>query len=298
MKKSTRFITLALALILLVSVLPMSAMAAKQPTPLGYFLMFPFNAIYDSQYSYMDDPIYAELEQPLPIGEKEIVLQTSPNDQITWYDGKPYEVIGYRLNPTQPDKIQAVHAHDKLVIPPCPDETADPEGAKKWKETYVSGTITETLPNNDTMDIPVTTVVTVLAPHKHNTGNYSWSYDANNHWKYCTRCAAFVYLNWHSDVDCNGICDVCKQKIVYRKLSVLPSEGGKITLSADKGTVGNRIAVTVTPDPGYKLAELKAHNDNGKDYSNRAIFEDVKGSQYHFILDVWDVEVSAKFVKE
>ena len=133
-------------------------------------------------------------------------------------------------------------------------------------------------------------------PHEHGpiTG---WHYDANNHWMLCMDCQSLLGLNWHQDVDNNGVCDVCKQPIVYRALTVKPSEGGKVTISAEKGTVGNRVAVTVEPDAGYKLADIRGINNNEM-HSVRPCFEDVKGKYYHFIVDVWDVEIQATFVKD
>ena len=314
MKRTARILTLVLAVILLVSVLPAGAMAASMHGLLAPWLFENYDPVMNDNGSIVMHP---EIAPPryIEIGNKNITV--SHNGNVVYINGKPYQAAGIHVNPykTENGKIienengelsfnsnPAANGISSLTIPKRPVGNT-PEIIKKQKawdalwnpNTYKkdeNGNLIALGPRN------YPAILITYVPHIHSTGNYDWSYDANNHWKYCTRCCAFVYLNWHQDLDNDGTCDVCKQPIVYRNISVNDPEGGKITLSAEKGTVGNRIAVTVTADEGYQLSELRAKNNNDNAFSIRPCFEDVKGSQYHFFLDVWDVEVTAKFEKE
>ena len=61
--------------------------------------------------------------------------------------------------------------------------------------------------------------------------------------------------------------------------------------------LNDRVGITVTPDAGYKLSDIRGINDNEK-LSVRPCIVDQKGTQYHLIVDVWDVEIQPTFVKE
>ena len=141
-------------------------------------------------------------------------------------------------------------------------------------------------------------LVFAYGDHEHSIAkNAPWNYDNNHHWKWCKECEQIAYINWHHDVDNNGKCDECGDDIYYRYVTVKDVPGGKVEVSKEKCMLGNRVSVTVTPDAGYKLQEIHGVNDNEK-RSPRPCIVDVKGSQYHMFVDVWDIEVQPTFVKE
>ena len=131
-------------------------------------------------------------------------------------------------------------------------------------------------------------------PHVH-TSKY-WVFDKNNHWQYCDLCGARFNMDWHHDYDKNGVCDDCSNDIHYYTIEVKEMTGGKITLSQEKGELNDRINVTVTPDAGYRLKEIRFYNKNDV-HSQLIRYEDVPGSEYHFVISVWDIEIEADFEK-
>ncbi|MCI6956143.1 MAG: hypothetical protein SPI15_09800 [Candidatus Faecousia sp.] len=131
-------------------------------------------------------------------------------------------------------------------------------------------------------------------PHVHHS-EY-WFFDKNNHWQYCDECGELFNMHWHRDHDENGICDACSNAIHYYTITLKDMTGGKITLSQEKGELNDRINVTVTPDAGYALKEIRFYNLNDV-HSQLVRYEDVPGSEYHFVISVWDIEIEAEFEK-
>ena len=261
-----RVVTASLALVVSVSALSLTAAAAEKVN-IGQVL-YPYGG------SHFNDkaPVY-EVHTKDAGSKGNISL--SDFDRYISNDGDVYERV--TMGSTSSD-TSIFYGNSSMGIPPYPVKGTKEEQAT-WNKAYRY-------------------IAVAYVPHSHVLApNAPWYADANNHWKLCCECQAFIGLNYHHDVDNDGICDECHQPIVYRMLTVKPSEGGKVTLSADKGVVSNRVAVTVTPDPGYKLQSIVGINNNAM-HSGRPCFEDVKGSQYHFFIDVWDVEVQAVFVKE
>ena len=123
-----------------------------------------------------------------------------------------------------------------------------------------------------------------------------WFTDNTHHFQMCDDCWQRFNLNLHKDKDENGICDQCSAQIHYYTITVLEMEGGTVTLSKEKGRLDERIDVTVTPNEGYVLKEIRFYNLN-KQHSQLTRYEDVKGEQYHFIVLPWDIEIEADFVK-
>ena len=134
-------------------------------------------------------------------------------------------------------------------------------------------------------------------PHEHDMTDAPWRFDNNYHWKNCTECGRRVFLRWHSDHDENGVCDLCGMEIKYYNVTVKDAPGGKVTLSAEKGEMNDRIGVTVTPDAGYHLQSIKFFNNN-EQHSQLTRYEDKAGSEYHFVILNWDIDVEAVFEKD
>jgi hypothetical protein len=123
-----------------------------------------------------------------------------------------------------------------------------------------------------------------------------WYSDRTHHFQMCDDCWTRFNLNLHKDKDEDGICDKCECQIHYYTITVKEMEHGKIVLSKEKGALDERIDVTVIPDEGYVLKEIRFYNLN-KQHSQLTRHEDVKGEQYHFIVLPWDIEIEADFVE-
>lgn len=123
-----------------------------------------------------------------------------------------------------------------------------------------------------------------------------WYSDRTHHFQMCDDCWTRFNLNLHKDKDEDGICDKCACQIHYYTITVKEMEHGKIVLSKEKGALDERIDVTVIPDEGYVLKEIRFYNLN-KVHSQLTRHEDVKGEQYHFIVLPWDIEIEADFVE-
>ena len=123
-----------------------------------------------------------------------------------------------------------------------------------------------------------------------------WFGDTTHHFQLCDDCGERFNLNLHKDKDENGSCDRCEAAIHYYTITVKEMEHGKVVLSKEKGELDERIDVTVIPDEGYVLKEIRFYNLN-KQHSQLVRYEDVKGEQYHFIVLPWDIEIEADFVE-
>ena len=135
-----------------------------------------------------------------------------------------------------------------------------------------------------------------LAYGEHIHESDRWHSDTTHHVKVCDDCGEWFELNLHKDKDENGFCDRCEAEIHYYTITVKEMEHGKIVLSKEKGALDERIDVTVIPDEGYVLKEIRFYNLN-KVHSQLTRHEDVKGEQYHFIVLPWDIEIEADFVE-
>ena len=135
-----------------------------------------------------------------------------------------------------------------------------------------------------------------LAYGKHIHASDVWYSDRTHHFQMCDACWTRFNLNLHKDKDEDGICDKCECQIHYYTITVKEMEHGKIVLSKEKGALDERIDVTVIPDEGYVLKEIRFYNLN-KQHSQLTRYEDVKGEQYHFIVLPWDIEIEADFVE-
>ena len=140
-------------------------------------------------------------------------------------------------------------------------------------------------------------IIVNYVAHRHNLQGSQMYFDDNYHWQLCTECGNRAYLANHTDKDDDGKCDFCGNAIRYYNVTLKDVAGGKVTLSANKGAMGDKITVTVTPDAGYHLEKLNFVNANAM-HSKRAVWEDTPNAEYHFFVSNWDVEVEAIFVKD
>ena len=168
---------------------------------------------------------------------------------------------------------------DSINIPAFPmDGSAEEQGA--WLEEYGDNII-----------------LVNYVFHRHNLQGSQMYFDDNYHWQLCTECGNRAYLANHTDKDADGKCDFCGNAIRNYNVTVKDVTGGKVTLSSDKGAMGDKIMVTITPDAGFHLEKLNLVNANAM-HSKRAVWEDTPNAEYHFFVSNWDVEVEAVFVKD
>lgn len=72
------------------------------------------------------------------------------------------------------------------------------------------------------------------------------------------------------------------------------AENGSVSYDKTQATAGTKIAITVTPDKGYKLDDIKVFDQNGKEVK---ITENADGT-YSFIMPVGGAKVEPTFIKE
>ena len=256
MKK--RIACMLAVVLLLVTVLPTAAMA--------YTVRF-WNELYSTTKAEEDDFISNASEHPDPIEVDGAPKKISISDFKKYINesGVIYQILGFNTWDTHDPK-------PTMVLPATKPEIPNDEAGSG--DTYY--------------------IYIAYGPHVH-TSRY-WVFDKNNHWQYCDICGEQFNMNWHHDYDNNDVCDDCSNPIHYYSIDIKEMTGGKITLSQDKAELNDRIEVTVTPDAGYRLKEIRFYNKNDV-HSQLVRYEDVPGSKYHFITLVWDMEIEAEFEK-
>ena len=260
-----RSATLALSLVLMCSLIPLGASAHTSD-------------VYQGGY-FREDPKFSDVfwikdYKPMETGNKKVTINKDTFGEFCDIGGTLYEFAGIGLVPKD-DNVKVEDGKASLDIPVMPK---DPVKRQEWIKTYAS-------------------VIVGYTPHQHDVRHAPVFADNNNHWKVCLKCQREIGMNWHHDVDNDGVCDECHQPIFYRYVTVKDAPGGKVEISKDKCMLNNRVNITVTPDEGYKLADIRGINNNDR-LSIRPCIVDQKGSQYHMIVDVWDVEIQPTFVKE
>ena len=253
-----RLVCMLAAIVMLAAVLPTSAMA--------YTVRF-WNELYSTTKAEEDDFISNASEHPDPIEVAGAPKKISITDFKKYINesGVIYQILGFNTvdtyDPTPTMELPA-------TIPAAPGDDAE------YGDVYE--------------------IFIAYGPHVHHS-KY-WFFDKNNHWQYCDECGARFNMNWHHDYDNNDVCDDCSNPIHYYSIEIKEMTGGKITLSPEKGELNDRINVTITPDAGYRLKEIRFYNKNDV-HSQLVRYEDVPGSEYHFVVSVWDIEIEADFEK-
>lgn len=141
----------------------------------------------------------------------------------------------------------------------------------------------------------------IYTPHQHKLSY--WYSDGTTHWRECLVCKNysqfdedFMYQNWCTDGDEDGICNVCGGDVPYHDVTVIESEGGKITVNKETASHRTKITADVEPAEGYKLKKLhftKVRDDG----SEQEITRYKKNGQFWTYMPTYDLEVSAEFVK-
>ena len=270
-KHSKKFLTILLSACMVLTLLPMAAMADTYVFP----ELFRDEDAHFNDFDEREEIFSPDLIRRSP---EKVIVDSKDYEHFILWDDRYYEFVGIG-SPFSPE-----HGGDpidngvtQLEIPPFPENGTEEE-IDAWLAEY--GHITM-----------------AYAPHDHDTRNMPWKYNLTNHWKICRRCGAQAMINWHHDADKDGICDDCSMPIHYYKITVKETTGGKVEVSQEKAMLNDSIQVTVTPDPGWHLKELHFFNLNEM-HSELTRWEDVPGSQYHFIILPWDADVEAVFEKD
>ena len=273
MRNMKKILVMALVLVMLLSVLPMTTMAAMKmedhlydtlkgmsgPGQMGFIALFPsikddLNCNYKSYFDINAIP-------DITIDSKGNIT-TDPQKYIFTTEGT-YELIGVHLIDWDDisdksgnfdaakawkvlDKTSIKNAIDEFSIPAPPDPS-DPsytdEAFRIWMEQYGLQ-------------------ILAYVPHTHKlTG---WLYSPTNHWRNCLACNQwYIGMNWHYDGDNDSKCDVCHGEIVYYHCNVAETKNGTVKIEKDEFSLYERFYPEITPAEGYVVDEvhLIQHND-------------------------------------
>lgn len=279
--KKTRILSLILALVMLVSLLPMSAMAMTV-TIVG--------AAYDDNSAKLGDEPFDSAILDYKEGDEKVTVSTKDYDEllVDMATGELYEIIGLHvLNNkvlAELEKTAAANGASSITVvaPPVAEDYAT---AEEYEAAYAAWAET----NSDY-------VLLTYGPHTHNLS--SWNSDPTNHWRNCLQCKEeFLGNNWHYDGDDDDKCDVCKADIVYYTITVPEVEGVKeVTLEGPKedstAAYNDKITVTVEAEEGYSIKDVRVYKireDGTKNQIVRTIVEYYE--VYEFVMQNFDCEI-------
>lgn len=292
MKKNiVRIVALLLVAMLALTLLPLGAFAIEPD------LVYVQKEYFDEKEPSMEDYMntynpWGDPDEYKP-GSK---IKVSDYDDAIVIDGKLYDFAGFENN----EKI------DKYY-----DKTASytPEEFAKWAEDTDLPLI------NSNISVPkdLTSekgqdwlslwqyIYAAYVPHSHKLSH--WYSDGTTHWRECLVCKnyagfeePFIYQNWCQDGDEDGICNVCGGDVPYHDVTVIESEGGKITVNRDTASHRMKITADVEPAAGYSLKKLhfvKVRPDG----SRQEVTRKKLNGQFWTLMPTYDLEVSAEFVK-
>lgn len=316
MKKNiVRALALALVLIMALGIIPLAAFAADENAAWVY------SAYYQKNNPTLNDVPNVNASNMYATGE---TIKVTDYNQTKLLDGKLYDFSGFASmsntyaniiakrdefmanNPTADDAAIAKYVdtliknttltfkNSNIKIDPYPDASkysggeTDPayiNACKEWTSKYQS-------------------IYAGYTPHQHSLSR--WYSDSTTHWRECLVCKKFskqgfweqfMYQNWHSDGDENRICDVCGADIPYHEVTVIDSEGGKITVNFDEAPHRRKITASVEVEEGYKLKKLhftKIRDDG----SEQEITRYKKSGEFWTYMPTYDLEVTAEYIKK
>ncbi len=279
--KKNRILALLLALVMLVSLIPMNALAMTV-TIVG--------AVYEKDDAKLGDtPLDWGIMDSQEDDEKVTVSTKDYEDVImNMVTGELYEIVGLHvLNNKVMEKLDKTSINNSntsasLTAAPKPEDfktTEEYEAAyAKWLEE-----------NADY-------VLVTYGPHTHELTD--WIADATNHWKNCKQCKQkFLKIDWHHDYDKDDKCDECGNAIVYYDITIPEVEGVKsVTLEGPKdnstAAYNDEITVTLEAEEGYSIkgfAVYKIREDGSKAQIVHTIVDFYK--EYDFIMQNFDCEI-------
>ena len=304
-----RTLALVLALMLLVSALPMSAMAALQESTI-------YNLVFEKKPVTLATPIIKD--QGSTTCEEGKTIKASAYETLVAFNGELYEFDGFtnpfvswnevikkvdeykaKNNPTPEmvdkyaksllEKTTYSFSKKDIKIDPYPNEadyngdTAAFEKAKQsWGEKFA-------------------VFYAGYTPHQHKLSN--WYFDNNNHWRECLVCKKyaqfhnpFMYMNWHYDGDGNDKCDVCTAPIIWYDITVEDVKGAKmVEVEGDKemkARYNDKIVVEMEAEEGYILESIRFYKVR-KDGTSEEItrYVETPGEVYRIVMPNFDVKI-------
>ena len=279
--KKTRILALILTLVMLVSLIPMSALAMTV-TIVG--------SVYNSNSADLADSPIAEGILETKEDDKKVTISTKDYEDliIDEANGKLYEIIGLHvMNNKVIEKLDktAVDNAVKSATITAPPVAEDYATTEEFEAAYAKWA-------DENSDV----VIVAYGPHTHNLTK--WISTPTNHWKNCVQCKEeYIGNNWHYDGDKDSKCDVCEYEIVYYKVSVPEVEGVKtVTLEGPKddstAAYNDKITITVEAEEGYKIQDVRVYKvraDGTKEQIVRTIKEYYK--VYETVMQNFDCEI-------
>ena len=278
--KKTRILAMVLALVLLVSLLPMSALAMT---------LYVDAPVFEKNSATLADPLvdFKEYETKEVTDKKVVVKAEDYDNLITDADGKLYEIVGMHVMNSKIwdklDKTPICNNVTSVTIEPMPvyeDYKTDEEfnaAFEKWYETNGAQ------------------VLVAYGPHTHDCTE--WISDNTNHWKICLECDQwFIQNNWHYDGDKDDKCDVCGFSIVYYDIAVAEFEGATIEIEGDRedGTAAynDKITVTVEAEDGYVVKDVRFYKVQKDGIKYPIMYTAVEaGHIYDCVIQNYDTEI-------
>ena len=269
-----KLLTLALALILVISLLPMAAMAAEpdtfpnegssvpNPRPAGIFASYwIMNNINDT----VADVVAAPDNTGIPVGFEslgngsgKIVFKPS---NLMKYDGKLYDLQGieifpefygqygeFNLNSSDYESLDAyleaialytagIEDFSEKLTDVMDDRAANGKSTMTIAALPNRADYTDELAYCEAMTEWYETYSTLVLTFygAHQHDVTCWIGDNNNHWVNCKVCGEqFLLMNWHFDYDEDDFCDTCGHEIIYYDITIKETDGVKITISGDR----------------------------------------------------------------
>ena len=269
MKKNlVRIVALLLVAMLALTLLPLGALAAEKATVSIY------EAYYDNYKPDADDAAsYPHEPTKVEVGNTSVKIKASNYDNFVSYGDKFYDLKGlytYADLEKSRDSGKPIKSYSSITIPKY-------DGTDSWYDKWGWG-----------IDL-------LYTPHQHNLSR--WISDGTTHWRDCLVCdEAFVYQTWCQDGDEDGICNVCGGNVPYHDVTVIESEGGKITVNKETASHRTKITADVEPAEGYKLKKLHFTKIR-EDGSEQEITRRKKDGQFWTLMPTYELQVSAEFVK-
>jgi len=269
-KNMIRILALVLVLILALGIIPLGALAVTVDVFRDYF---------DTVTPTLGTPPISGEYAGQKTGTTSVTIKTSDYDKYLIYNGEVYDRKGF-IDWNEMDKLHSG------TTPPSLDTPLP---------------LTSSLTFTNSSMIPFADLVYV--PHQHKLSR--WYSDGTTHWRECLVCkqlnpsheTMFMYQNWCQDGDEDQVCNVCGGHVPYHDITVIDSEGGKITVNRDNASHRMKITADVDVADGYTLHKLhftKVRPDGSK----QEVVRYGSGKSFWTDMPTYPMEVTAEFVKK
>jgi len=285
MKKNiVRIVAALLVAMLALTLIPMGAFAAENDISFTDSIWYTDDSEFEIENDWFTNANWHDYMDSIYIGPNSVTIKTSSYDDNIIIDGKLYDIDQLYLTSQNSDGTYTFKGiGNSITVPGAPSDISSEE-YQDWFNKYYW------------LDLGYTA-------HQHKLSR--WYSDGTTHWRECLVCKKFcaqgfhkkfMYQNWCQDGDEDGICNICGGDVPYHDVTVVESEGGKITVNRDNASHRMKITADVEPAEGYKLKQLHFTKirDNG---TRQEITRYKKDGQFWTRMPTYELEVSAEFVK-